>query len=254
LKKWMIGAVCLALVGLLAVNGTFASVFDGIFQTVSGILGNPAPESSKNFQVENQFLSRNAQRTALGPIDPAEMILPAFYDADFDWQPQSTPVGGAVYQLWPDEKVSGEIDRFVSVRNMGEEAAFFRTAIAYPDNEDARKWLYFNLDRVQGYTWSPWAAITIDGRPYRMIVATYQQRLEPGHSAPAIPIQLALDSRMESIDAILLGGKLDLRVKTMAIAADDFFYDDENKTPMTALEALDLAVPLPADINQFMPF
>ena len=69
-----------------------------------------------------------------------------------------------------------------------------------------------------------------------------------------IPVQLAMDSRMENINVIFLNGQLDLRVKTMAIAADNFVRDDENKTPMTALEALDLAVPLPADLSSYSPF
>ena len=254
MKKWMIGAVALILLGLLAVNGTFASVFDGIFQTVSGIFGNPSPETSENFQVENQFLMRNEQRTGLTAIDPNTQLMPAYYAADFDWQPRPTAIGDEVYSLWPDEKVSGEFDRFVSVKNVGDGAAYFRTAIAYPDHEEAKKWLYFHLDQAEGYEWSPWASITVEGKPYRLIVATYRERLEPGESAPVIPVQLAMDSRMENINVIFLNGQLDLRVKTMAIAADNFVRDDENKTPMTALEALDLAVPLPADLSSYSPF
>lgn len=254
MKKWMIGAVTLGLLGLLAVNGTFASVFDGIFQTVTSLFGNGAPETSEALQIDNSFLMRDSQRAALIDIDPAALVLPAVYDQNFDWQPVATQIGQDTYQLWPDEKVNGEFDRFLRISNEGEADAFFRTAIAYPASEEAQKWVYFHLDQVEGYLWSDWADITIGGAPYRMIVATYQQRLKPGEAAPIIPMQLALDSRMENLDTVLLGGKLDLQTKTMAIGADDFVHNDEAKTPMTANEALDLAVPLPGNINQFNPF
>jgi len=254
MKKWMILAVCLGLVGLLAVNGTFAAVFDGIYQTVSSLLGNGAPEASDDFKVENGFMMRNQQRTALVPVDDSQMIMPAVYASDFNWQASPVRLGNDTFRLWPDEKVSGEFDRFISVHNVGDSNAYFRIAIAYPATEEAEKCLFFHLDQVEGYSWSRWADISVNGRPYHMIVGTYLNTLAPGESAPVIPVQLALASDTTSLDAIAMGGKLDLQVKTMAIGADVFVHDDAEKTPMTALEALDLAVPLPLDISQFNPF
>ena len=244
-KKAIIVVVCLALVGFLAVNGTLAQELENIFSTIADMVkGNPeSNETLLNVVLLNEDRNGN-------PV--SDMTLyPAHYADDYDWVPEPTSVNAVTHYLWNSTQVNGALDKFVRVKNAsageGAKDAYFRLAFAV-DAQIFSK-LKLNFNRSEDYCWeNDWRDITIDGRPYKMIIATYQSALTPGDiSSPAL-LQVALTSDVRNADLDNVDQHF-LRAMVMAVDADTLTGEGDSRP--SATETLNQTVPI---TNTFNPF
>ena len=220
MKKLMVLAVCVLLSGALAANGTLAFPnISEVFSDLSKLLGlNGLPEDNSIFKVElvSQIRDENGN---LVRTTEAPMLMPAVSSGEL--KTVATAVGGKTYSLW--ESKNGITDKFVSVANRSvvdtaaeppvAHDAYFR--IAFAVQEEAFPFLHLNFNNAD-YAWSDWKEIEIDGRAYRMIVATYGTALAVGEVSPAALLQVALDRQTTNDDAEKIAGDF-IRIQVLAI-------------------------------------
>lgn len=254
MKKGILLAVCLMLAGMLSVGGTYAtdttqSPLDGIFhwlESTFGDFGKPQ-QSDGTVQVQNVYQIRNEQGKLVE--GQAEYLVPAAINHNTAQNEKyiSFTDGDITYQLWSDAYAPYAADKFISVKNIKGTDVFFRTAIAIQYDEDVWPKLEMNRNTTH-FDWSNnnGNTISINGKPYVLLVATYKNTLTANQTSPAMMMQLALDD--VNITSDQLANTLDMRVTTVAIEASGF--TEEENGPMSATKALDLAVPL----NNFNPF
>jgi len=87
-EKAIVLAVCLLLVGLLAVNGTLAQGLSDLFADLSNLFttgGAPEQDTDGKLDVRLVYQKRNADGTALVGEGTPEQLAPARYGADFTW-------------------------------------------------------------------------------------------------------------------------------------------------------------------------
>lgn len=246
-KKAIIVAVCLVLVGFLAVNGTLAQELGNIFKTIANI-ANGTPE---NNETQLKVVLVNQDRNGIAVSDTT--LYPVYCADDYDWATVPTNVNSGTYDLWDSTQVSGVLDKFVRVQNVstgeGAKDACFRLAFAV-DAQIFSK-LKLNFNRSSGdYLWeNDWRGITIDGRAYQMIIATYQQVLEPGEVSPPALLQVALSRNVSSADLANLDQNF---LRTMVMAVDADTLTSEVGSRPSAIETLNTTLPI--DEGTFNPF
>lgn len=242
-KKAMILAVCLALVGMLAVNGTLAQTVEGIFQTITTALGLvDAPERDET-QLDVSLVSHYRQGGQLVQGSTSQSLVPMAHD----WETKvATTVGGATYQLWD----AAALDKFTAVKNVGSDGdkdAYFRLAFAVDANIHSKLKLNFTDDAC--YAWTDWTDISIGGRPFKMIVATYTKALAPGQVSPPVLLQVAMDKSATNEDYAKISSDF-LQIKAMAVDADALVNDEQTPRP-SAEETLNATIPLNDGFNPF---
>lgn len=251
MKKAIVLAVCLLLVGLLAVNGTLAQGLSDLFADLSHLFtgGAPQQDTKGELDVRLVYQKRNADGTALVGEGTPEQLAPARY-SEFDWENDKKNVGNV--QLWDDSKIIGAVDKFTSVSNEGEKSAYIRTAFALDkyayDNGIIH--LNFNYDEENfhyEYKEKEWKPITIKGREYVMQVVTCKKELIKDYTTPPMLLQVAMSRDVTNADLSNISADF-LLIKTMAIESDVFVDEEGNK--LSAEAALNLALPL----NNLQPF
>ena len=237
-KKAIIVAVCLVLVGFLAVNGTLAQELENIFKTIANI-ANGTPENNETqlkVVLVNQDRNGNAvSDTTLYPVHCAD---------DYDWATVPTNVNSGTYDLWDSTKVTGALDKFVRVQNVstGEGAKDACFCLAFAVDAQIFSKLKLNFNRSSDYLWEDdWRDITIEGRPYKMMIATYTDALAPNAiSSPAL-LQLALQKDVRNADLAGLGQDF---LRTMVMAVDADTLTPEGAPRPDVLETLDTTLPI----------
>lgn len=245
-KKAIVVAVCLVLVGFLAVNGTLAQELGNIFKTIAKI-ANGAPTSNETL-LKVELVNQDRYGHTLTNIN----LSPVYCADGYNWVRKQTNVGGQVYPLWDAAEVQGAQDKFVRVQNAatGVDAkdACFRVAFAVDARIFDKLMLNFNDDEIN-FEWSDWRGITIDGRAYQMIIATYQQFLKPGEFSPPALLQVALSRNVSSADLANLDQNF---LRTMVMAVDADTLTPEGDTRPRAIDTLDTTLPI--DEITFNPF
>lgn len=243
-KKAMILAVCLALVGMLAVNGTLAQTVEGIFQTITTALGiaNPNPERDET-QLDVSLVSHYRQGGQLVQGSTSQSLVPMAHD----WETKvATTVGGATYQLWD----AAALDKFTAVANHSpEKDAYFRIAFAVDANIFDKLQLNFNTTEGSFVWEEDWRDVTIGSRPFKMMVVTCTEALEPGAVSPPALLQVAMDKSATNEDYARIGSDF-LQVKVMAVDADALVTDEQPLRP-SAEDTLNATVPLNDGFNPF---
>jgi len=218
MKKAFLLALCLALGGMLAVNGTFAAdftqavgeAFSMLFKTVQG-LTDPTPEEDRSaFQVS--------------------LICPD----DATGLPVLTPGSSMAHK--------------VTVKNLSSaKSAYFRIAFAVQDT--VRPYLALHFNETGAYTWlDDWREnITIGDHRYDLMIGTYTQELPAGGTAPDALLSVALSDSITSEQMNSIADDF-LQIQVLAICADDF----PKESYPTAQDALDAALPIASpDFNPF---
>ena len=241
-KKAMILAVCLALVGMLAVNGTLAQTVEDIFQTITTALGLEAPERDET-KLDVSLVSHYRQGGQLVQGSTSQSLVPMAHNWDVK---VATTVGGAAYQLWD----AAAIDKFTAVANRSpQKDAYFRIAFAVDANIYCKLKLNFTDDTC--YFWSDWVDISIGGRPFKMIVATYTQALEHGQVSPPSLLQVAMDKSATNEDYAKISNDF-LQIKVVAVDADTLTQEVNGvQVRSGAIDTLDATVPLREGFNPF---
>lgn len=257
MKKGILLAVCLMLVGMLSIGGTYAygesqSPLERIFSYFANVF--VGPETSRNgasLDVKNLYLVRGEDKQLIP--EQNNFLVPAALNKQVTGNDRfvDQKYNGYTYSLWSENYAPWAADKFICVQNNSNEDVFFRTAIAIQYDPKVWNALHVNINNTH-FTWKNGInekdghVINIGGKDYVMLVATYQKALAANEISPAMMMQLALDDVTITNDQ--LANTLDMRVTTVAIEAD--IFKDENGVPLTAEEALEKAVPL----EYFNPF
>ena len=252
-KGIVIVAVCLILVGLLSVNGTLANTVNRIFQIING----DQPEQNEQMlQVKLINETFAADGSGLTAMNGMPNITPAYYPDGFDWEKdkENVVIDGQAYALWK-ETLRSPVTKVVSVQNTaveeGAKDAYFRVAIAVDAN--IFHLLKINFNKADNrYIWANnWMDITVDGRAYKMMIATYTQALEPGEKSPPFMLQVAMDKTATNEDYAKIDHHF-MRITAMAVDADTLTdATDPDAVRPGAVERLDVAVPVNENLNPF---
>lgn len=263
-KRGILLIVCLLVVGMMAVNPTLASEIGKIFQDVThsigGLFGKPEADTQGLLDVQLCYFKADQDKgtlTEVAPNDRSQLMIPAHYSQGYGWETVNVTLNGQSYPLFDRTKVNGVVDKFVSVKNVGEETAYCRIAFAIEKNDVVQRLMHFTFsgDR-NAFVIHPWRDIRINGRDYQMIVYTYTHPLEAGQVSPPMLLQAVLQQEATSAD--LAGLKSDfLQIKVMTIQADVFKEErtvngEKVQVQLSAVEALDMAVPVKDDFNPFL--
>lgn len=249
MKKWMMLAAVLVVALSVSAEGTFAtSASGGLFQWLDEAFGAFSEPVAAELNTDHVYQVRSGNQLV---AETQNALIPASYAA-FDWEPTVQAVFDQnAYMLWDDSLITNTTDKFISVHNGGEKAVFFRTAFGFEYHEDMWSKLHLNLNSDPRIQWTEPVTITAEnGKEYKLYVATWLEALEPGETSPALLLQMALEKDVKQLE-----DHFEIRVKTMAIQTEGFEQTVNGQTvPMSALEALNEALPLPADMTQFQPF
>lgn len=252
-KRTLLVLVCLAMVCMVAVNGTLAQEIGKTFQNVvgfvTGLFGAPEADAER-LQVQLTYQKRSGNQ--LVPLNETPVLYPAGTVPGFSWDDRvDVQLDGRTYKLWDDTRLFGAMDKFTSVTNTRAEAAYLRVAFAVKKNDAVSRLVHINFnDDTSAFDVSDWTDITIDGQPYAMIVYTYRGALAQGESTPPMLLQVAIDSSATNADFAAIGNDF-LQINAMAVQASAFTKKvGEEEVPMTYAEALDAALPL----DSFTPF
>ena len=210
MKKALFAALCFILIGFIMVNGTFAQLDIG---DIFKDLG-------------GAFGSPTHEP---GKVD-VELVNV-----------------GQVEELYP----GGQATYTVAVKNSGSLSACFRLAFAV--QYDAETWDKLNISIFADDAFlqpGGWTDISVGGTPYRMQVFTCQEPLPAAAQSDPVSITIAMDKDITSQQITRYRSDF-LQTQVLAIEADLFMQPDENGTATyTAVEALDMALPL-KDFNPF---
>lgn len=262
-KKGIVLVLCLVIVGALAVNPTLASKVQDIFQDVShrigDLFGQPVEDTQGLLDTRLCYFKADQETgrlTEIGDNDPSQLMIPAHYPADYNWETVNVRLDGKTYPLFDKSRVSGVVDKFASVKNVGEETAYFRVAFAVEKTDVVQQKMHFLFSGdTAAFEIAPWREIRINGRDYQMIVYSYRHPLEAGQVSPPMLLQAVMQSEVTSKDLAQLKSDF-LQVKVMSIQADVFKEEqvvngEKVMVQLSAKEALDMAVPVGDGFNPF---
>lgn len=253
-KGIVIVAVCLILVGLLSVNGTLANAVNRIFQIING----DQPEQNEQLlQVRLVNEAFAVDGSGLIVLEQLPIIAPAYYPDGFDWEKDkhAVTIGDETYLLW-NAALRSPVDKVVSVQNaaaFAEDArdAYFRVAVAVDANIFNLLKINFNMADSRFIWEDGWMDITVDGRVYKMMIATYTEALQPGEKSPPFMLQVAMDKTATNEDYANIDSQF-IRITAMAVDADALTdKDEQNAQRPGAVETLNAAVPIDENLNPF---
>ena len=205
MKKAILLALCLVLVGMLAVDDTFAAdftqlvnnTFSFVFQTIEGL------------------------------INPAPTVCPADFDIELVY---TDSAGNPLTASTPPQLMPGStVDRFAAVANRSAaNSAYFCMAMAV--QADVEQLLTIEVNTTD-YTWSDWMDITIGGVSYKMKLATYNSALEAQQQSPAALQRVSLSVQATTADLMRFRDDF-LQLQVLVIDTAEF-----STSPADALEA-----------------
>lgn len=227
-KKGLILLLCLALVSVLAVNGTFAqeaeTLFKNLVQTLGEVFGMPEKDESK---LRIEIL------TSENPV-----LLPANYPGELPQNWESLP--GTVMQTISAVNRSTVSEEF-------DGSAYVCLAVAVKQHG----LLHTMLMAEPGYTALASRPIQIGGEAFNMVVFCYDSKLAANAELPRITLKMLLEKTADNTDMAALGANC-VQVKALAVDTRPFdpAVNQQITKVYTPFEALDEALGL----STFNPF
>lgn len=221
MKKALAIILCVVVLSAVAVYGTVAYLMGSDSDVNVMELGNVAIDQIEQERGENGDLQDYTQD---------KLMLPAYYPGNsLPWAPaRDWVVPGD--QAWKTvEEGANALDKFVTVKNTGTNAAYVRTVFAFEvvDENDENIHVVYNAENVidkPTYDWSYFGndqgiLVNIDGTNYWVMVATYEEALAP--NAETIPSlkQVYLDKKADNADVAAYGESYEILVFTQAVQA-----------------------------------
>ncbi len=180
-----------------------------------------------------------AQDGDLVPFKQKQVLAPAYpvngltsdYTAEptdlFNWGDYVT-AAGAGNGLWNDEKLKGAVDKFVFVKNTGDDNCYYRTLIAlecpegtgYSQNPD--KEFMMNVNGNNRFAWSDSEYITVGGTRYLLKVVTYNEILSPDEISRPSLLQVVMTHNVTNEDIKKLNGEYEILVMSQACQTENF--------------------------------
>lgn len=240
-KKKVITGVSYLAVASLAVGGTLAYLSDTDEAVNVAALGNIKIE-----QIEQQRVDDSDNQTVLEEFEQGKKLMPARYEgSSIPWAPEAEWVksGDQAWKVVEDN--NGVIDKFVTVKNTGGEAAYVRTIFAVEVGTDAENSEYLHLvtngtNIKNGATWE-WEWLTdangkdipvvIEGTTYALATATYTEALPAGTSTIPSLKQIYMDKDATNEVYEKYGDTLEILAFTQALQVENF----EDLGPAAAL-------------------
>lgn len=227
-KKGLILVLCLALVSVLAVNGTFAQEAENLFKNLVHTLG-----EAFGVPVTDEGKLRIEIKTSENPL-----LLPAGYPGELpaDWE----NLKGTVSQTISAVNKSTSSEEF-------DGSAFVCLAVAVKQHE----LLHTKLMAEPGYTALASRPIQIGGEAFNMVVFCYDSKLAVNAELPRITLKLLLEKTADNTDMAELGANC-VQVKALAVDTRPFdpAVNQQITKAYTPFEALNEALGL----NTFNPF
>ena len=247
LKNILLMALSFALVAALAIGGTVAYLTDTESTVNVMTLGNVKIEQHEYQRAEG--VAHNAGESGKGngidkgdlvPFVQGQALYPAVpkNNAPTDYTAEATDLffwGDYVYSgtagngLWNDNNLSNVMDKMVFVENTGKSDAYFRTIIAYECPEGITigepsqgAEIMINRNGSTIYDWEDIGYITVDGVRYFVVVATYQNVLNPGAQSHPSLLQVVMTHHATNEDMELLGNTYDILVLSQAVQVKGF--------------------------------
>ncbi len=223
MKKTLLIVVSLVLVAALAVGVTVA-YFTSETDTAVNVMVVGDIEIAQN---EQERVDDNVNQHELQDYTQGKPLWPAFYEGtSIPWAPADEWVN-ADDQAW---KVVADnaavIDKFVTVENTGDDAAYVRTVFAFEvgDVEDYTHLVTNSTNIVGEPTWE-WEFIDnfeMGGNTYLLAVATYTESLASGvETIPSLK-QVYLDKRATQEECASLGDTYEILAMSQAVQVVGF--------------------------------
>lgn len=205
MKKKIIALTLAAVLLMIAVvGGTYAYLKD--------------TDGAKNVMTVGNVMIEQIETMKDGTafVNNTQKLIPAEYTA--------TPVEGTDGLL---EGVDNEIDKFVSVKNTGTEAAYIRTIFLFEadgGNADAIDVVHYSDD--QSLVW-PGFTVTIDSVIYHVAYATYANPVAKDDTTAYSLKQLYLDNNAGNEWYEAVNGSYDIYAFSQAVQSEGFENADE---------------------------
>lgn len=260
-KKTLAGIASYVLVGAVAlgIGGSLAFQND---ETVSAentwVVGDIEIEQLEYQRADGvSHINESAKEGDLVPFVQDKMIMPAvpFNNKSTDYSAE-TDSGRQFYWgdytggkgsngLWDDSKLSNVMDKFVFVKNTGENDCYYRTVIAFECPEGATYGeagdgadFMLNVNGNERFTWKENGYTEIDGTRYLLMTATYRDALIPGETSRPSLLQVVMTHHADNALVNSLGDEYEIKVVSQAVQLSGF-EDAENT--LTAAEMLNRA-------------
>lgn len=245
-KKLLIMLLCFVLGAVLAVGGTIAWLTDDDGAVNVMVVGKVqieqiemerAKDENGNWIVSSELDRYDYYPELMQEFTQNRRLMPAFYDnaqKTVIWDDRATVNGDAHQQSWEqvgapgsnqlfDDSVKNVLDKFVFVKNTGDENAYYRTLIAVecPEGVDLDM-IHFNLNANVRFSWENVGFIEIDGVRYFLMVANYLEELTPGEVSRPSLLQVYLDPKTETADVKKFNGTMEILVVSQAVQCAGF--------------------------------
>ncbi len=216
MKKALLIVVSAVLVVALAIAGTAAYLTYTSQDRNTFTVGNVAIDQIEQERDENGDLV---------DFEQDKPLIPAV--GEIAWDDEKLEIGGKEYVVFDDELQNVQ-DKIVTVKNTGNNDAYFRTWIAFENNEGAANFIHTSYNSVD-YTWSAFAddytwnmVVDANGVEYWLLVGTYNDTLKVDETSPASLVQVFLDSAADNSFYEAIGSQYDILVFTEAVQAGGF--------------------------------
>lgn len=209
MKKALIVALCIICVVACVIGGTVAST------PASSSGGTQIAEGSNVDIVQNIKQSTDTGETAID--NNTLSFMPAYVSGGVQSAEGTIVINAA--------DVRGEVERRVSVTNVGDESVFIRTIFAIPYSEILKSSAFELITETSDASQANWkvencGVMDLEGKKYQLISYTYDHALATKHdtSTPSVThIYLKPEVTGRVIDE--LGSRMDLPVITQAVQA-----------------------------------
>ncbi len=180
-------------------------------------------------QIEQQRVNDSDKQHELEAYVPFAALNPCYYEgSSIPWAPEDEWVvpGNEAWKVVADTE--GVVDKFVTVKNTGENAAYVRTVIAFEVGKDGVNdaYCHFSCNSTNiknGPTWDfKWIdgeAVTIGDSDYALGVFTYKVALEPGETTIPSIRQIYMDKTATNEVMEAYGDTFNILVMSQAVQA-----------------------------------
>ncbi len=199
--------------------------------TISGTLALTSSENSSetamstgNVEIIQIEKERIPGTNELRNFSQNQNIEPAYFaegelklaDTEQTWTQVGAPGSNRLY----DDSVKNVVDKFVFVKNIGDDDAYFRTIIAVecPEGVDANI-IGLHINESSKFSWSSGEYQIINNKRYYIKVATYQGVLKKDETSVPSLLQVYLKPEMTNKHMELIGDEFDIIVKSQAVPA-----------------------------------
>lgn len=217
-KKILAIVLCVAMLAIAVVGGTLAYFTDAKDVTNTMVMG-----SVKIEQIEQERAKDNDGNftSTLQDFTPNKPVVPAVGTTAY--AEEKITVNGVEMQVFDDAKFKNAIDKIVSVKNVGNSAAYIRTIIAIEaPSYDPKDLIGINYNDNTTVTMSAPITVTVDNVDYVCFVFTYKDALAAGTASEPSLVQVYLGSKATNEDVAAYGETWEIIALSQAVQADGF--------------------------------